>query len=401
MARRDDKIFKNLKKEKPLVKRKDITPLTASDFGPRKSAFDLQVEKKSQQKRNARPAVRPVSIRSATGDSKRKSASNAKKATDLASRYSARTQKKTEPEVFGPSGKQRVVKAEPKKVEQRKHASVRQVEKTTRKAAPKKQEIEMPLSVPARKDSGVSTFVSRKATNESVKPVASKGLTFRHELKYYINYRDYVVLRNALKASMSLDANAGDDGMYHIRSLYFDDMYETGVKQKIAGTDDRCKYRIRIYDFSDGVIKFEKKIKQGQYIAKQSISLTRAEYESIIAGDYEFLLTRKQPLAGEIYTKMKNDMLRPRVLVDYQREAYVYPFENVRITFDKNLRGGLTMSDIFNEHAPTMPMFDQGLMVLEVKFNKFLPECIKCVLNSISTADRSAISKYIICRKFD
>lgn len=401
MARRDDKIFKNLKKEKPLVKRKDITPLAASDFAPRKSAFDMQIEKKSTQKRNARPAVRSVSISSASGGSKKRTASSTKKATDLANRYSARTQKKTEPEVFGPSSKQRTVEAKPKKVDQRKHVNVRRVEKTTRQAPVKKKEMEMPLSPASRQDTGSTTFSTRKATNVVVKPAKKKGLTFRHEIKYYINYKDYVVLRNALKASMSLDANAGDDGMYHIRSLYFDDMYETGVKQKIAGTDDRCKYRIRIYNFSDEVIRFEKKIKKGQYIAKQSIMLSHAEYDSIMAGDYEFLLEKGQSLAGEIYTKMKNDMLRPRVLVDYEREAYVYPFENVRITFDKNLKGGLTMSDIFDEHAPTMSMFDEGLMVLEVKFNKFLPGFIKCVLNSINAADRSAISKYVICRKFD
>ena len=227
------------------------------------------------------------------------------------------------------------------------------------------------------------------------------GLAYRHELKYYINYADYVVLRSAISALMMPDENAGSDNSYHIRSLYFDDMNDSALREKIAGSDTRSKYRIRIYNYSDGQIKFEKKIKKGQYIAKQSIGLGRDEYEAIMAGSFEFLLSRSEPLARDIYMRLKNDLLRPRVLVDYMREAYVYPIENVRVTFDKDLKSSRVVRDIFNTAAPVMPMVEPGLMVLEVKFNRFLPESIKCVLNSVGAVRRSAISKYVICRKFD
>ena len=98
---------------------------------------------------------------------------------------------------------------------------------------------------------------------------------------------------------------------------------------------------------------------------------------------------------------MKNNALKPRVIVDYWREAFVSPFENVRVTFDKDIKGGLWLTDIFNSQAPTMPVLDQGVMVLEVKFNRYMPEFIKTILNNVNAAQRNAISKYVLCRKFD
>lgn len=44
----------------------------------------------------------------------------------------------------------------------------------------------------------------------------------RHEIKVFINYSDYLSIKNRLKYFATLDRNAGDDGIYNIRSLYFD-----------------------------------------------------------------------------------------------------------------------------------------------------------------------------------
>jgi len=250
---------------------------------------------------------------------------------------------------------------------------------------------------------GHSTSVQRRAPEETetAPDISAKELSFRHELKYYINYHDYVLLKNTLKPLLSLDRNANEDGEYHIRSLYFDDMYETALAEKMAGSDIRRKFRIRIYDFSDDIIKFEKKYKQGEYIGKTSFTVTRDECEALIAGDCRCLEGRSEPLAGEIFLQMKNNLLRPRVIVDYRREAYVSTFENVRITFDKDIKAGLRLADMFNPHAPTMPVLEPGTMVLEVKFNRYLPVFIKAVLNNVNAAQRSAVSKYVLCRKHE
>lgn len=228
-----------------------------------------------------------------------------------------------------------------------------------------------------------------------------KTLKFRHELKFYINYRDYVVLRQCIKGLINVDENADDTGTYYIRSLYFDDRDETALVDKLAGVDERGKFRIRIYNFKDDKIRFEKKIKKGQYIAKKSMLLSKKELYAILDGNPAFLLRRPEPLARELFLEMRLKQLRPKVFVDYEREAYILPYESVRITFDKNLKSGSALGDIFDPDLPLIPIAEKETMILEVKFNKYLPDYIKKVLNNLSAPQRSAISKYTLCRKYE
>jgi len=259
----------------------------------------------------------------------------------------------------------------------------------------------------ARKKKGdfsTSSEHPQEVDNSRGKDTASfatdKELVYRHELKYYINYRDYMLLRQSLKALIKRDKNGDESGRYLIRSLYFDDSEETALEDKLAGTDSRYKYRVRIYNYSAGLIRFEKKIKEGQFIAKKSIPLTRDEYESILAEDYTFLLRRKEALAHELYLEFKQSGLRPRVVVDYTREAYIMDYERIRITFDMDIKSGRP-GNIFDPNLSVMPMLDPGTMVLEVKFGKALPDYIASLLEGLNGAQRSAISKYVICRKYE
>lgn len=88
------------------------------------------------------------------------------------------------------------------------------------------------------------------------------------------------------------------------------------------------------------------------------------------------------------------------VIVDYVREAYVHPAEEVRITFDKQIRTGLYQTDMFNPNIPTYPVFDDPVEVLEVKYDEFLPTYMQAILSGI-TAQRSAVSKYTWCRRYE
>ena len=164
--------------------------------------------------------------------------------------------------------------------------------------------------------------------------------------------------------------------------------------------DDRDKFRIRAYNGSDDVIKLECKHKEGSYIAKQSIRLSRGECESLIRGDYAFLLSRREPFARRMFAEFATKCLRPRVIVDYTREAYVYPVEDVRITFDKDIRTAYRGTSLFDMTQPTYPVITDGDLVLEVKFNNYLPSYIRELLQ-IDSHTRSAVSKYCICRKFE
>ena len=179
---------------------------------------------------------------------------------------------------------------------------------------------------------------------------------------------------------------------YLIRSLYFDTINDDALEEKIAGVGNRKKYRIRIYNFSDRVIKLECKSKYGDLISKQSVSIPRELADQLIAGDPEGLQRMRHPLLHDVYREMKTRLLRPVVIVDYVREAYIHPAEEVRITFDKQIRTGLYQTDMFNPNIPTYPVFDDPVEVLEVKYDEFLPTYMQAILSGV-TAQRSAVSK--------
>ena len=227
-----------------------------------------------------------------------------------------------------------------------------------------------------------------------------RNIPLRHELKYHITPAELTVLRGVLAPVMQLDPNGNENNEYHIRSLYFDTINDDALEEKIAGVGNRKKYRIRIYNFSDKVIKLECKSKYGDLISKQSVSIPRELAEQLIAGDPDGLQRMRHPLLHDVYREMRTRLLRPAVIVDYVREAYIHQAEEVRITFDKQVRTGLYSVDMFNPQIPTYPVLDDPVEILEVKFDEFLPSYIQSVLSSI-TAQRSAVSKYTWCRRYE
>lgn len=226
-----------------------------------------------------------------------------------------------------------------------------------------------------------------------------KGREFRHELKYYINVLDYLQTAQRLGRCMDRDPHADAQGNYSIRSLYFDDTDDTALRTKLEGTKHRDKYRLRIYNMRDDNIKLERKHKDGQFILKDSLSLSRAECDALLAGDPGFLLRRDHPFARQMFREFRTKVLRPKVIVEYEREAYVHPLENVRITFDKNVRTGGRSTDLFG-NIPTFPVVDGYDMVMEVKFNRWLPVFLRSLLQTDASV-RSAVSKYCLCRKYE
>ena len=231
-------------------------------------------------------------------------------------------------------------------------------------------------------------------------PSGSLEIPARHEYKYYINYGEYAHLSRTLDYVLTRDKNGDPYNEYHIRSLYFDDEYNTAFADKLRGVQDRDKYRIRIYNFSDRLIRLERKSKYGDGIAKQSIAISRELCEQLMAADPTGLEKSEQPLLRDVYKQMRTKGLKPAVIVDYVREAYIHPAEHVRITFDKQLRTGLFSQDLFDRWVPTICPLDDNSMILEVKFDNYLPDYIRRLLWSCN-AQRSAISKYTLCRRFE
>ena len=229
------------------------------------------------------------------------------------------------------------------------------------------------------------------------------ALPLRHELKFLITRTQYEVLHRTLTAAMRLDPNAEKNGgSYHIRSLYFDTVFDDALFDKIAGVKDRDKYRIRIYNLSDKGIFMECKTKVGNLISKRSAQIPRDLAEQLISADPSGLENTKSGLLRDVYREMRTRLLHPVVIVDYEREAYLHPAEEVRITLDMRVRSGLNSIDLFNPHVPTVPVMDHDETILEVKFNRVLPPHLRDLLSfACPEAVQTAVSKYTRCRQYE
>lgn len=218
---------------------------------------------------------------------------------------------------------------------------------------------------------------------------------YRHELKFLINKGEKELITSRMKSIFKLDPNT-DNGIYMIRSLYFDDYWNSAYEEKNDGVLERKKYRIRIYNYSDNVIKLERKKKWGAYIYKQSAKLTREEFEKILQGDYQFLLTHKSPLCREFYIECISNGMRPKTIVDYEREPWIMDAGTVRITFDMDVRTAVGSYDIFDETLPNLSVIDPGKMVMEVKYTELLPRMVQDLIPP-QAMDYTAVSKYVLC----
>ncbi len=195
---------------------------------------------------------------------------------------------------------------------------------------------------------------------------------------------------------MRRDKNAGENGGYLIRSLYFDDTEHTAFHEKIAGVCERAKYRLRCYNHDTSYIVFEKKSRRGLYCQKHSVKVDLDLADALITGDRRYLYSAGKPLLTEFAALCATGHYRPCVLLDYDRTAFTYPISDVRVTLDLNLRSTPFKNDFFNDRIGMLPVYPDGEQLMEVKFNEFLPDFIGDLLSDIPKT-LIANSKYTLC----
>ena len=223
---------------------------------------------------------------------------------------------------------------------------------------------------------------------------------YRHELKYDISYADYAAMRRRLLPVMSRDPHADADGLYRIRSIYFDNSDDKALREKIDGIARREKFRIRYYNDDFSFITLEKKMKINDLCLKYDAVITRDELRKILAGDIAFMKEHREGLVKELYAKMRFQRLRPRVLVSYVREPYIYRAGNVRVTFDSQIRTSLWSRDFFSGNVTDISAAESpGQRLLEVKYDAFLPEIIQHLIQ-VPELRQEAFSKYGASRRF-
>ena len=219
---------------------------------------------------------------------------------------------------------------------------------------------------------------------------------YRHEWKHEITYVDLLSIRARLQAVAQPDTHA-IGGKYLIRSLYFDNLNDKALREKVDGVNMREKFRIRYYNGDPSkIIHLEKKSKLNGLGTKYSAPLSMAEAQSIVDGNIDWMLHSPHSLIQELYCKMRYQGMAPKTIVDYTREPFIYGPGNVRVTFDYNIRTGLNCTDFLNPKCVTIPAGDAPI-ILEVKWDAYLPSIIR---DCVQTPGRrvAAFSKYAQCR---
>lgn len=221
-------------------------------------------------------------------------------------------------------------------------------------------------------------------------------MQFRHELKHEITVSDMIAIRQRLRAVATPDTHAVS-GKYLIRSLYFDTPEDKALLEKQSGVSRRNKFRIRFYNGDTSVIHLEKKCKTANLGCKVSAPLTADEAQSIVDGNIEWMKDSEYDLVRELYSKMVSERLRPRTIVDYTREPFIFGPGNVRVTLDYNIRSGLGCVDFLNNECVTVPAAG-GTCIMEVKWDNFLPDIIRDAVQ-LPHARTGSFSKYEVCRQ--
>ena len=216
----------------------------------------------------------------------------------------------------------------------------------------------------------------------------------RHELKHYINYADVLELRAKLPFVASLDKHAVEGG-YRVKSLYFDNYQDKALKEKVEGISEREKFRLRLYNDDRSFIRLEKKSKKDGICFKKSEIIKAEDCRRLLDGDLSALEEDGSPLCLELYAKMHYQLLRPKNIVDYRRESFIYPMGNVRVTLDSDLRTSYNIHDFLKPGPVPIPI--SGVYILEVKYDSFLPEIIRGMV-SLSSRRSTAFSKYAASR---
>jgi len=221
-------------------------------------------------------------------------------------------------------------------------------------------------------------------------------LKYRNELKYLVSQAEIEMIRHRIQGIMQQDKHQIGDG-YNIRSLYFDDYDNSCMSENEAGVDERCKYRLRIYNHSASRISLEIKSKKRGLTNKRSCFINQEQCQTYLE-DALFTFSDNMPEAmKELEIERRLRLMKPVCVVEYERTAYVYPLGNVRITFDKNISASFQTHQFLEENMMLRPVLPSGQHILEVKYDEFLPDYIAQVLE-IEFLQRTSFSKYYLSR---
>lgn len=225
-------------------------------------------------------------------------------------------------------------------------------------------------------------------------------MEYRNELKFEVSDCDCIRIKNRIFPLMYTDSHQKPNG-YLIRSLYFDDLYDSCAAEKENGLLHREKYRIRQYDNNPDFIRLEKKTRHGDMSQKTMQTLSRQDYETLFSGDtvrlHALLSQNKEDLLKELSLKILYKKFSPKCIVEYERFAFTETMGNVRVTFDRNVAGSPQTERFFDSDLFTVPVMPQSHHILEIKYDELLPHYILQAVD-LGNLRRQSFSKYYMTR---
>ena len=154
-----------------------------------------------------------------------------------------------------------------------------------------------------------------------------------------------------------------------------------------------------MYNGNPSTLHLEKKCKYGGLGRKYSCPMTPDQLQRMLDGDLSWMMDTGYPLMEELYCRMRQDLLKPRTIVAYRREPFIYGPGNVRVTFDYDIRSGVCSRDMLSGDTLLVPVHPDRV-ILEVKYDAFLPDIIRMIVQE-GTPRARAFSKYAACRQYD
>ncbi len=220
-------------------------------------------------------------------------------------------------------------------------------------------------------------------------------MAVRHEEKYIIDYRQYLMLKHRAMQILLPDPH-GDHGSYVITSIYYDDPLNNALYEKLDGLPEHSKFRIRTYDYSENIIKLERKDKHGILTQKEDAPISRVQIELLdgTATPLDAFSGDAYDLAAQIHAKC----LQPKVAVRYRRDAFFHPGSDFRLTFDTELEAICPKAEaLFSDNVRGLPVLDKNSVIMEIKYGAYIPNFARKLTNV--NCRQLSVSKYALCRE--
>lgn len=222
---------------------------------------------------------------------------------------------------------------------------------------------------------------------------------YRHEYKYKIDRMEEEILLLRAEGAMERDSHAGNDGTYYVRSLYFDDYGDGCLLDNENGVDPRCKFRMRYYNDASGYVRLERKRKRRGMSLKNSCLLSPEECRQLIGGTIPAVRPDMPEEKQKMFLEMELHSLIPKVIVSYERAAFIWPTEEVRITFDRQIASSGDIDEFLTGTYSMRPVMSEGEDILEVKWDEALPLHLKNLMQ-LDSLQWTGYSKYDMCRRY-